>query len=68
MKKYLDDILLFSGAICITVGVALIYIPAAWIVGGILAIAGGWVYAKAMQPVQTTERQITDAEVSERSR
>jgi hypothetical protein len=68
LKNNIDDILLVTGYAMIFFGVWQLSPPAAWIVGGFLAIAGGWLYAKAMQPIQTIERQMTDDEVAERSR
>jgi len=38
MRKHFTDILLFTGAALIVAGVAMIYAPAAFIVGGALVI------------------------------
>ena len=40
-EKWGAGMLLCSGAAAITVGAALIYPPAGWITGGVLAIIGG---------------------------
>lgn len=40
-KRHIDDALLFAGSAAICYGVSLIYVPAAWIVAGVLAIAMG---------------------------
>ena len=42
-----DDILFIGGSIAIVIGVSMIYIPAAWIVGGVLAMVVAWLIAKA---------------------
>lgn len=39
--QWLPDLLLTGGAVAISVGAALIYPPAGWIAGGLLAILGG---------------------------
>ena len=41
MAKYLDDILFLIGCGLVVYGVWLIYVPAAWIVAGILTIVFG---------------------------
>jgi hypothetical protein len=47
MKKIdSTDVLLVLGAICITVGIAQIYIPAAWIAFGVFLIAFAFLIAK----------------------
>lgn len=38
---WVPGVLLLFGAAALTVGAALIYAPAGWITGGVLAIAGG---------------------------
>lgn len=45
-SKWATDLLLVAGAAAITVGAALVYPPAGWIAGGVLAIAGGVLAAK----------------------
>lgn len=40
------DILLVFGAVAVTEGAALIYAPAGWIAGGVLAIVGGVLAAR----------------------
>ena len=40
-EKWAPGALLCGGALSITVGAALIYPPAGWITGGVLAIIGG---------------------------
>ena len=42
-----DDLLLLGGAVAVVVGVSMIYAPAAWIVGGALAMGAAWLIAKA---------------------
>jgi hypothetical protein len=45
-KIDLTDAMLFLGAICITAGIAQIYIPAAWIAFGVFLIAFAFLIAK----------------------
>lgn len=40
-EKWAPGTLLCGGAVALTVGAALIYPPAGWITGGVLAIIGG---------------------------
>lgn len=40
-EKWGAGVLLCGGAAAMTVGAALIYLPAGWITGGVLAILGG---------------------------
>ncbi len=53
MQKYLEETLTFAGCAAVTYGVAQIYPPAAWIIGGFFAIAGAYLHGKANQPVRT---------------
>lgn len=45
LKEMMVDVLWLGGAAGIVYGVALVSIPAAWVVGGVLAIALGGVIA-----------------------
>ena len=40
-REHIPDALLVGGASAVTCGVALIYAPAGWIVGGLFALAAG---------------------------
>ena len=48
LAKYGDDMLLIAGFTCIVVGVAQIFIPAAWIMAGLLLTAFAFVFGKAI--------------------
>lgn len=47
LLKHLDDVLIVGGAGALAYGAALIYLPAGFIVGGLLAVAGGIVLARS---------------------
>jgi 1,4-dihydroxy-2-naphthoate octaprenyltransferase len=47
--RFIDDVLVVAGAGAIVIGVSLVNIPAAWIVAGVLCIAGGIVYGLAQR-------------------
>ena len=38
----IPEALLLGGAVAITYGVASVYRPAGWVIGGLLALAAGW--------------------------
>lgn len=40
------DALLVGGAGAVSFGAGMVYLPAGWIVGGLFALAGGWMTAK----------------------
>lgn len=44
--NWLPDMLMFGGAAGISYGASLIYLPAGFVVGGILAVVGGVVLAR----------------------
>ena len=46
MRKNLDDILFVVGAALMTTGAGLIYLPAAFLVGGAFCIAGAVLYGR----------------------
>lgn len=39
------DALMVAGAVAIAYGASLVYAPAGWIIGGMFALAAGWVLA-----------------------
>ncbi|MEP6587496.1 MAG: hypothetical protein ABJA84_01905 [Polaromonas sp.] len=43
---WLPDALMISGAGAIAYGCGLAYLPAGYVVGGLLALAGGWIVAR----------------------
>ena len=45
-RSILPDVLMISGAGAISAGAGMVYPPAGWVVGGILAIVGGWLMAR----------------------
>lgn len=44
----LDDVCLLAGCACIVIGVAMLSVPAAWIVGGVELIAFGLLIGRKM--------------------
>lgn len=58
----MDDLFLFLGCVSITIGVALIYIPAALIVGGFLMIGIGLLIGRknAIASKSVPEQQHTE--------
>lgn len=48
--KYLTDVLAVGGAACVTTGAAMVSAPLAFLVGGVLMIAGAWLIAIANRP------------------
>lgn len=45
-KGLIPDALMVGGAAAVSYGASIIYLPAGWIVGGVLAIAGGALAAR----------------------
>lgn len=45
-KSWLPDVLMMSGAVGISYGAALVYVPAGYVTGGLFALAAGWFLAK----------------------
>lgn len=46
----IPEVFLLGGAAALTYGVSLIYVPAAWITGGLLALALGWRLGRTFPP------------------
>ena len=42
----LPDVLMIGGAAAVSVGAGMVYSPAGWIVGGLFALAAGWIGAR----------------------
>jgi hypothetical protein len=49
LQKHLDDLLIVPGCAALVYGVYLIYLPAAWIVGGVLLIGIGVALSLSME-------------------
>jgi hypothetical protein len=47
MKKYLDDLMIFGGCICILIGVYQVLPVLTWFIGGGLLIAFGCIFSLA---------------------
>lgn len=45
-RSILPDVLMIAGAGAVSVGAGMVYPPAGWVVGGLLALAGGWLMAR----------------------
>jgi hypothetical protein len=45
--KYLDDVAMILGCVCLVYGVSLVYVPAAWITMGILLVTGAFMYGRS---------------------
>lgn len=45
--SWLPDLLMFGGAAGVSYGASLVFLPAGYVVGGILAIVGGWILARS---------------------
>lgn len=46
VAEQIPDATLVAGAAAVSYGVWQIYVPAGWIVGGMLLLAGGWLLAR----------------------
>lgn len=60
MAMHFDDILFVLGAALMTTGAGLIYLPAAFLVGGAFCIAGGVLYGRYLAVIPPQEREKTE--------
>ena len=44
--SWLPDLLMLGGAAGVSYGASLMFLPAGYVVGGVLAIVGGWILAR----------------------